>query len=173
MADAESLSFVRSGSVNAMTQGRARQTHGRENGHDYFARHRPRSAAARRRRTFLQTQGLSRKRGVLRASARRLRPISSRGLARPPAARSRRRSGLAPRSSKHSRSGRGRTPLRRSGPARLPAPDGSRLNRPWRIIVTRSMSPSAQRFHPQIAVPGVDISARENASILRRYGADH
>ena len=44
--------------------GRARQTHGRENGHDHIARHRPRGAAARRRWILLQTQGLSRKGGV-------------------------------------------------------------------------------------------------------------
>src|SRR4029453_10593752 len=43
-----------------MTQGRARQTQGRENGHDHIARHRPRGAAARGRRILLQTQGLSR-----------------------------------------------------------------------------------------------------------------
>ena len=33
----------------------------RENGHNHFARHRPRGAADRRRRILLQTQGLSRK----------------------------------------------------------------------------------------------------------------
>jgi hypothetical protein len=58
------IAVVRHDSVNAMTQGRARQTHRRENGHDYFDRHPPRRAAARRRRIFLQTQGLSRRGGV-------------------------------------------------------------------------------------------------------------
>jgi hypothetical protein len=52
-------------SVEAMTQGRARDTQGRENGHDHIARHRPRGAAARRRRILLQTQGLSRTGGSL------------------------------------------------------------------------------------------------------------
>jgi hypothetical protein len=59
-------------SVDAMTQGRARQTNGRENGHDHFARHRLRCAAARRRWTLLQTQGLSRKGGWLAGIIRRL-----------------------------------------------------------------------------------------------------
>jgi hypothetical protein len=45
--------------MDAMTQGRARETQGRENGHDHSARHRPRGAAARRRWILLQTQGLS------------------------------------------------------------------------------------------------------------------
>jgi hypothetical protein len=48
-------------SLDAMTQGRARQTQGRENGHNHFTRHRPRGAAARRRRLLLQTPGVSRK----------------------------------------------------------------------------------------------------------------
>jgi hypothetical protein len=46
-----------------MTQGRARQTHGRENGHDHIARHRLGGASARRRRIPLQTQGVSRRGG--------------------------------------------------------------------------------------------------------------
>ena len=51
---------------------------GEKNGHDHFARHHPLGAAARRRWIFLQTQGVSRKRGgALRAIARR-RPVSSR-----------------------------------------------------------------------------------------------
>ena len=42
-----------------MTQGRARETQGREHGHDHIARHRPRGANARRRWILLQSQGLS------------------------------------------------------------------------------------------------------------------
>src|SRR4249920_3815706 len=45
-----------------MTEGRARQKHkGEKNGHDHFARHRPRGAAARRRRVLLQTSDVTRK----------------------------------------------------------------------------------------------------------------
>ena len=55
-----------------MTQGRACQTHGRENGHDHIARHRPRGTAARRRWILLQTQDLSRKGGWLAGIIRRL-----------------------------------------------------------------------------------------------------
>src|SRR5688572_31302566 len=44
---------------------RRRETHGRENGHDHIARHRPRGTAARRRWILLQTQGLSRQGGWL------------------------------------------------------------------------------------------------------------
>jgi hypothetical protein len=58
-----------------MTRGRAGQTHRRENGHDHIVRHRPRGAAARRRRILLQTQGLSRKGGSL---AGVIRPLTTR-----------------------------------------------------------------------------------------------
>jgi hypothetical protein len=71
---AESPSFVTSGSVNAMMQAALAKQQGRDNGHDYFDRHRPRSAAARRRRIVLQTQGLSRKRGVRGARLRDVLP---------------------------------------------------------------------------------------------------
>ena len=60
-----------------MTQGRARQTQGRENGHDHIVRHRPRGAAARRRRVLLQTQGVSRKGGSL---AGIIRPVFRQNL---------------------------------------------------------------------------------------------
>ena len=72
---AESPSFVTRVRLDAMTQGRARQTQGRENGHDHIARHRPRGAAARRRRILLQTQGLSRKGGSLAEIIRPLRHL--------------------------------------------------------------------------------------------------
>ena len=62
-------------SVEVMTQGRARHTQGRDNGHDHFARHRPRGAAAWRRWILLQTQGLSRKGGSL---AGIIRPVTKR-----------------------------------------------------------------------------------------------
>jgi hypothetical protein len=48
------------------------ETQGRENGHDHIARHRPRGAAARRRRILLQTQGLSRTGGSLAGIVRPL-----------------------------------------------------------------------------------------------------
>src|SRR6476659_4322836 len=57
-----------------MTQGRARQTQGRENGHDHIVRHRPGGAAARRRRVLLQTKGVSRKGGSL---AGIIRPLTT------------------------------------------------------------------------------------------------
>jgi hypothetical protein len=47
----------------------------RENGHNHFARHRPRGAAGRRRRILLQTQGLSRKGGWLAGIIRPSWPV--------------------------------------------------------------------------------------------------
>jgi hypothetical protein len=64
-----------------MTQGRARETQGRENGHDHIARHRPRGATDRRRRILLQTQGLSRT--GCRRSWQDRRPHTSRVYDRP------------------------------------------------------------------------------------------
>jgi hypothetical protein len=66
-----------------MTQRRARETQGREHGHDHITCHRPRGAAARRRWILLQTQGLSRKggwlAGIIRPVARPL-PFASHGI---------------------------------------------------------------------------------------------
>ena len=79
---------------------------GRENGHDHFARHRPRGAAARRRRVLLQTSGLSWKGGCsLAGSLARLRHTHrSRGCRRRVDAesrlRTRLRDGLAPTTSR-------------------------------------------------------------------------
>jgi hypothetical protein len=58
---AQSPSFVTSVHRDALTQGRARHSHRRENGYDHFTCHRPRGAAPRRRRVLLQTQDLSRR----------------------------------------------------------------------------------------------------------------
>ena len=55
--------------------GPRRETQGRENGHNYIARHRPRGAAARRRRILLQTQGLSRTGGSLAGIVRPLTQV--------------------------------------------------------------------------------------------------